>query len=262
MVLRGTVTQGEIGPKTLTVEFPVRTDEVDRDGRMQLAALVLYLQEAAARHAADLGVSMQQLAEQGLAWVLARFRIRIVRLPTWRETVAVETWPSAIERIYAMRDYLVRDADGRELARADSAWLMMRIDSRRPVRLPRDFGQRVPAGILRSFEDSILNPLELGDDLPIQNSSFEVREADTDINGHVNHAALIGWMIDSALDRLDSSTGLRELVVHFREEAVPGDQVRVDCRPGAAGSNGRSVDHIIRKQGSAGPVLLGRSHWE
>ena len=61
------------GPKTAAVwteAFPVRAYEADVNGTLSIAHLCNYLQEAAGNHARSLGVSVEQLQELDLTWML------------------------------------------------------------------------------------------------------------------------------------------------------------------------------------------------
>lgn len=72
--------------------FRVRASEVDAAGEATLPALCNLLQEAADRHAASLGVAVDQiLAEHGETWVLHRLALRLHRPARWRDEVTVET---------------------------------------------------------------------------------------------------------------------------------------------------------------------------
>src|SRR6185369_646007 len=100
---------------------------VDASGRIGVRALCVYLQEAAGNDARRLGVSMGQLLERDLAWMLHRLRLVIVpgapTLPGSRLSVA--TWARRFERVIALRDFEVRDEAGALLAAATSRWVVV-----------------------------------------------------------------------------------------------------------------------------------------
>jgi medium-chain acyl-[acyl-carrier-protein] hydrolase len=113
--------------------FSVHTYELEPGQHVSVPALAAFLQEAAAHSAHALGYSVPQLLEKNLTWVLSRLRIRLRELPGWKAELTVQSWPSGLERLFALRDYRILE-QGREIVAATSAWLMLDVQSRRPVR--------------------------------------------------------------------------------------------------------------------------------
>ena len=77
-----------------TSHFTVRSNELDYRGRVTMPTLVSYMQEAAWENTRDLGISMYDLLERGLTWVLQRMRVEMLRYPEHGESITVETWAS------------------------------------------------------------------------------------------------------------------------------------------------------------------------
>jgi len=57
--------------------YPIRSYEVDCGGKLSIIAIFNFMQEAASKHAAALGVSIQQLREEDFTWLLSRLKIKI-----------------------------------------------------------------------------------------------------------------------------------------------------------------------------------------
>ena len=92
--------------------FTIYTFQEDETCTATVQALCEYMQEAAGNHAALLGVSIERLHDEGVAWVLARMRVAPVALPRVHERIQVETWPVGIEGLQFRRDFIVRREDG------------------------------------------------------------------------------------------------------------------------------------------------------
>ena len=112
-------------PPTHRETFRVRCRETDRNGMLKLSSWFDFLQEAAANHAARLGVGLEALSERGLLWVLSRLHLSICRYPAIGEPGTVETWPNGFRRLFAHRQFRLTGEDGGELAVASSAWLLL-----------------------------------------------------------------------------------------------------------------------------------------
>lgn len=119
-------------------EGRVRYSECDDAGRLSLVSLINYFQDCSTFQSESLGLGIARLAEERLAWVLALWRIEIDELPPFGAPVEVSTWCYEMTRAHARRNFELRGADGRSLARADSQWLVFDVDRGRATRVPAE----------------------------------------------------------------------------------------------------------------------------
>ena len=134
--------------------FAVRFGVIDRSDRLTLDAVFQLFQEAAISHAENLGVGREDMARSRQVWILSRMSVLIERRPKYGETLTVRSWPRGGERLFALRDYDIRDASDTPVVRARSGWLIIDMEKRRPLRpqsvmdtLPRNEGlDALPAG--------------------------------------------------------------------------------------------------------------------
>jgi len=221
--------------ESLRSRFTVHTYEVDAFGQLAVPALAGFLAETAARHATALGVGVEALAARGLAWVLVRQRLEILRTPGLHEELEVETWPSGVERLAALRDFRVRGGDGAEVARAASQWFVLDLATRRP-RPPLEvldaarFRVEVPHAL--SFADGKLRALERWE----RERRFHTRYADIDRNLHVNNGSYLGWAIEAMPREAWQSLRLAALDVEFRAECTLGSAVLSRLLPSGEGA--------------------------
>lgn len=207
-----------------TESFPVRSYDVTPRGTASVLALCDFLQESAGNHAAELGVSMEELLAGDQAWVLAFLHLHIDRYPAWHDTVEVKTWPSGLERLYATREFVL-SASGTSFARATSAWLVIDTNRRRPCRPPKVLHElstpsREPA-VEHNFE-----PLSVPDGPPDHKRDFRVRYHDLDVNRHVNNVRYVEWAVETLPSAWIDSRLVTDLSLQFRAETTSGDPVR------------------------------------
>ncbi|HDR89731.1 MAG TPA: hypothetical protein ENN63_08925 [Bacteroidetes bacterium] len=179
----------------LHTPFTVTSADTDMYGRIRLSALLNFLIQSAIQSADNLGFGFGHLKKQQLFWVLSRMNLEMIRPLTWYETVEVETWPKDVEKILYIRDFLIRDRNGKIVARATSGWLAIDTETKRP-------------GLYRGFEAESLTrlknkhaleefpqkmpPVEKGEEFHIQPAYF-----DMDLNRHVTSTRYIDWMMDT-----------------------------------------------------------------
>jgi len=202
----------------------VRASDVTPHGTTSVLALATYFQEAAGRHADALGVSMQDLLTDGKAWVLARLRMEVDRLPEWEEEIVLETWPSGLDGLFATREVLFLGEGGQPLGRGTSAWLVIDAERRRPLRPPSAlYDIEVPdrPAPLGRAEDDLSAPSRTD-----REQTFTVRYHDLDLNRHVNNVRYLEWALETLpLEVLDTCR-CRGLALQFEAETTFGDPVR------------------------------------
>ncbi|GHU68448.1 hypothetical protein FACS189447_10920 [Spirochaetia bacterium] len=203
--------------------------DADRSKRLTLGAAFGYFQEAALAHAEHLGVGVDDFAKTGQGWVLSRISVFMERRPRFGETVTVETWPRGWEKLFALRDYVIRDNSGKAIVRGRANWLILDIEKHRLLR-PKDIMEKLPLNEgMDALSQGILKSQER-DDLA-KKSERRAAYSDIDFYGHVNNARYIQWIqdvIDPGI--LDASDQIR-LDISYVNEVRPGEIVELWSAP-------------------------------
>ena len=200
--------------------FRVRASEMGPDTRLRLPALFDLFQEAAGNNAAALGWGSDVLLARGQTWILSRLTVRLFTLPAWREDITVETWPAGLHRLWALREFRVAGADGTELARATSGWILLDVLKKRPLRQSPDLVEAAKTSPPRLIEDSF-EPLSAPDMAAGSPAPpFRVTRYDLDLNSHANNVTILRALL-TALPVAAAPPLTFE--ADFRGEAFEGD---------------------------------------
>jgi medium-chain acyl-[acyl-carrier-protein] hydrolase len=237
--------------------YQVRSYEVDCHHRLSVLAIFNFMQEAASRHAEALGVSIQHLLSENYTWLLSRLKIRIASFPQWKDQIRISTWPSGSRRLFALRDFEFRDKDNLIVAAAVSAWLVLDVQKRRPVRIG-PFVDR-----LKPLEGDHVLPDTL-DKLPglegrTHEKKFVVRHRDLDINQHVNNVSFVEWLVESIPARILNAAELAELEINFLAEAFYEDHILAVCHP--QDSHNTSFYHSLTRPQDGQELVRARTVW-
>jgi len=224
--------------------FSVRSYETDPQGRLQVPILCQLLQEAATAHAAILGVAVESLIDDGVAWVLSRLHLEMKRWPAAEENVVIETWPEAASRLFTERRFELFDESERRMGSVSTLWLVLDLERRRPVRLPATVLERLTEHELgpepRRFGD--LAPPD-----PVENElGFTVRRSDLDLAGHVNNTSYIEWAIEAVPGEVWSTADLRELDIHFLSECHHGQSAVSRSQVVDRGDDSEVLHQLVR----------------
>jgi acyl-ACP thioesterase len=239
---------------TYSEEFGVRVCDTDPWGRATVRTLLLLLQEAATSHATDLGVAVDYLIENRLAWVMVRLQVSMTSWPHGGDTIAVETWVHSASRVMTERRFRVIGGGGAVLGDVVTQWVILDTARRRPVRLPK-FALDAIAPVVRAEKPVSLDEIpEL--DASEHDRTFEVRFSDLDIAQHVNNAAYIQWISETVPEEKLRTHIPHRIDAHYLAECRFGDVVDSRSAETAGG-----FLHSLRRRSDGAEVLRARTRW-
>lgn len=201
-------------------KFEVLSFQIDPEGRLRMSALADLMQEVAWKHAdsRDFG---KVLFDQGYIWVLSRFEITVHRMPSWGEEIIVKTAGRGIDKLFALREFLVISPTGEVLAEAMSAWLLLEIKSKRPQRP----GNILPAELFSFIDGSQIMPDKISfPEKPVLGDLIKVRPFDMDMNNHVNNVSYIRWVEDFCLIH---KTNLEHILINYLAEVMLNQEIEI-----------------------------------
>ena len=200
--------------------FLIPTFATDRFNRLKCSYLLGLAQEVAGDHSALLKADFDHTQ---LYWVITRQKVQISRLPAAGETITLETWPMPTTRVAYPRSTIAYDAQGKELFRSISLWVLMDPKSRAMV-LPGKSGVTVE-GLLRGSELAVPGSLVPGQQKNITTRTVCYTELDG--NGHMNNARYLDWLDDLLSASFHSNHTPREFTVCYLSEAREGETVEL-----------------------------------
>lgn len=246
------------GPPTWHDVFEVGSYWADLSGHIYPHALLQAFQDSAWKHAEALGLGYSHLDRDSLLWVLSRLDIHITRLPEWGETMRLETWPTRTHRLFALREFCLYDDDERELLRANSAWLVLDGQARRPVKpQPVVEARNIPVNP-GNYDDPPPKVQDVTSE-PSGEYSLRVRYSDIDAQGHVNNARYLEWMLNAMADDWLLRYRPREISINFVKECRIGETLKVSYTPSSTEARERTR-HAIYQDGA--PVSLLSVAWD
>jgi len=203
--------------------YRIRSYEVDINNRVRLDILFHLMTETASNQVDRCGVGIEDLMVNQEVWVLSRLLIAMERYPGTGEEVLVKTWPRGIERLFALRDFLISDTKGVVLGRATSNWLLLDTASRRPKRLDRVFQAMPVSPDQRAMKQKL-------DKLPILKSGeqagmIEAAYSQIDRNNHVNNAQYVEWILNAFPPEIHRHHYLSRLQINFLAETKFRDRI-------------------------------------
>ena len=204
-------------------QFTVSEMQVDRFGRVKPSVLLYYIQEAAGQHCSLLAVDHDTLSHKHLFWAVTRNRVQITRLPRLGEQIFIETWPMPTTRVAYPRSVVAFDAEGQELFRSISLWVLMD-DRTRGMVLPGQSGVIVD-GTLTGTELTV--PRAIATRTMANSKTCAVGYSLLDRNGHMNNTRYMDWVDDLLDSDFHREHPAQEFTLCYLNEAREGDAVNL-----------------------------------
>lgn len=202
--------------------------------RLGLYGLLRILQDAAWLHADELGCGYNAMAQQGIFWVLTRQRVHMTRWPNWGEKLTVRSWARPLNGPRAPRDFSLY-VDGEPVGEATTLWLTLDARTRKPQR-------NFPAIACRTDGALTINAEKIQpDDNMTDIATRRVRNADIDMNGHVNNTSYGGWILDTLPYEVIATHTVTDYEINFLAETQRAETVTL--------SRGQEVDGASLYQG-------------
>lgn len=210
-----------------SIDHTIACYEADANKVMRPTAMLDIMQEAANVSATSLGFGYDEMIETNTAWVLSRIHVRFKKNPLWRDTVNLKTWHKGVAKLFYLRDFILSDNNGNRLAEATSSWLIIDMNTRRLVRnseLASNPEKCTKEDAIAEPADKVVLPVDIEPELV---RKHPVTWSEIDPNGHVNNVKYVAWAIDAVKLEDITEKPLKELLVNYDAEVMPGDVVRI-----------------------------------
>lgn len=207
-------------------KFILRTSDFDRWGRLQPSSILELFQDAAGIHAARLDAGAAQMQQRQLLWVLTKVRFRVLGAARMFQEVTVRTWPLPPGRLGFQREYQILDAEGRELVRGSSQWVLIHSEKRCFMPAKDVYPPELVYCTETMFEEKMLRLRDFepqGEPLCLRPGFSQL-----DINGHVNNSRYAAFVLDVLVPGENESIASFQLDYH--REVQPGMQLQIFTR--------------------------------
>lgn len=204
-------------------EFTIHSYQTNENGEAKVSALYNIMLEAAWAHASKLDWGYDSLQTRQLFWALSRIRFEIASLPKWRDKITLETWPSGNDRMFAFREFRLKDESGKEFLRANSAWLVLDLASHKIVSFSDqgDLPHRIDA-------DPCTQPKRLRHRITDAELNYQtILYSDIDVNRHFNSVRAFERIIDAHETEFLQQHQIQLIEINYAKEGFVGDEIAV-----------------------------------
>ncbi len=197
----------------------IRFSEVGQDRKQTIVSLVDYFQDASIFQSEDRGVGLEFMDAHHCLWVLVFWQIDITRRAKLGERVVSQTRPYAFKAFYGYRNFALLNERGAYLAKANSVWTLMDLQTGRPIRVLPELIEAY--GMDPKLEMEYLPRKIRVSEKGKRMETISVAKHHLDTNHHVNN----GQYIAIAQEFLPEEFETKRLCVEYRKQAHLHDRM-------------------------------------
>ncbi|MBO7230801.1 MAG: hypothetical protein J6V20_05260 [Bacteroidaceae bacterium] len=210
--------------KIFSKNYTITCYEADANQFMRPTAMLDLMQEAANVNASTLGFGYDEMINSNTAWVLSRIHVKFNNTPKWRDEVNLKTWHKGVSKLFYLRDFILSDKEGNPMILATTSWLIIDMNTRRLVRNSDLALSDTAMHAIETPADKVVIPVDIEPELV---RKHPVTWSEIDTNGHVNNVKYAVWAIDAVKPEDIKERPLKELLINYDAEVMPGDVVKI-----------------------------------
>ncbi len=129
-------------PAVFLHEVTADESTIDANGHVNNVVFVQWMQDVAIKHWESRGgIGLQQ--QEHATWVARSHHIEYLSPAQLDDRITIRTWVANVRRVRSVRRYeFLRDTDQQLLARGETDWVFVDVDSGRPKSIPAEFMQQ------------------------------------------------------------------------------------------------------------------------
>lgn len=234
-------------------EYTIHYYETGSRQELKITSLMKYFEEAALLQSEERKVGLDYYRENQVVWMLHKWDITVHNYPVFGQRILVRTLPVSMAGFLGYRRFWVFDGAGDPLVSATSAWIFVNTSNKRPIRVTQDMKQAY------RNEDRPENKLEMAEIPALQKTDFSrefyVRQADIDINRHVNNVRYVDWALEALPPEILQENRLENIRIVFKKETTYGQKIQSQAEIRDVKEGKCSLHNILDEQGNEACAL-------
>jgi len=228
-------------------EYDINYYNCDQNLDLSVVSLLRFFEDLAITHTEAVNLGFMFYEQNKVAWFLTRWLINIHSLPKFNQRIKIITNPKSFYNFYANREYQVIDETGNEIISADTLWVFIDAETRKPRKIPEqvylgyglnDDGRKYFSKLeeVKAFQqsDSFRN--------------FQILRRDIDYNNHANNSQYLSYAMETVPNEFLIQHRIKKLIVNYNKEAYLNDIIKVTTAVKSEG--GISYYHLMNKGNS------------
>lgn len=203
--------------------YKIGLEDIGRNNEATNKALLAIMQDIACLHSASVGYGVLEIETKKRAWMLLDWKMEVIKRPKYNDDINVETWSRKVERLYAYRDFQLKDKEGNIIAIGTSRWIFVDTERKRPVRLTADIADLYESETDKNVFLEEMEDIKCGDYL--FKKDYCVQRRDIDINQHMNNLSYLDMAYEILPEDIYNTKVFNNIRIVYKKEILYGEKV-------------------------------------
>ena len=203
--------------------YKISLEDIGRNNEATNKALLAIMQDIACLHSESVGYGVLEIETKKRAWMLLDWKMEVIKRPKYNDEINVETWSRKVERLYAYRDFQLKDKEGNIIAIGTSRWIFVDTERKRPVRLTADIADLYESETDKNVFLEEMEDIKCGDYL--FKKDYCVQRRDIDINQHMNNLSYLDMAYEILPEDIYNTKVFNNIRIVYKKEILYGEKV-------------------------------------
>ncbi len=171
---------------TFIENFKMGLTDIEKDNKIKNIAILKMLENIGSYHSDIAGYGTNDIPIKKLSWILLDWKLKVIKRPTYGETLGIHTWARVANKFFTYRDFEIYDGNKNLCAIATSKWTLINIEEGKMSKITEDVINSYKPEEKEVFEKEKLEKLQEPKEF-INNITYTVKRKDIDINKHMHN---------------------------------------------------------------------------
>ena len=215
--------KGKVNVMIYSNNYKIGIEDIGVNNEATNKALLAIMEDVAGLHSESVGYGVFEVETKNRAWLLLDWKMKVIKRPKYNDKIIAETWSRKVERLYAYRDFQLKDEQGNVIVIGTSRWIFVDTKRRRPVRLTEDI-----TSLYESETDKSVFPEEMEnigcDDYDFK-KDYHVQRRDIDINDHMHNLSYLEMAYEILPLEIYQNKVFDNVRIAYKKEIVYGQKI-------------------------------------
>ena len=171
---------------TFIENFKMGLTDIEKDNKIKNIAILKMLENIGSYHSDIAGYGTNDIPIKKLSWILLDWKLKVIKRPTYGETLEIHTWARVANKFFTYRDFEIYDGNKNLCAIATSKWTLINIEEGKMSKITEEVINSYKPEEKEVFEKEKLEKLQEPKEF-ISSIKYEIKRKDIDINKHMHN---------------------------------------------------------------------------
>lgn len=208
-------------------EYVVGLADTGKEYKVTNKGLLGYLEDIGSSHSDLVGYGPNHLEDTKITWLLADWKLQVIKRPYLKERLLIKTWAALSERCTTYRNFEIYNQHNELIAKATSKWIFFNYETKKLERLTSEIYELYnPEPEKLVFEENKLDKLTQPQSFT-RELEYTIRRADIDINNHVHNLNYLDFAYEILPDEVYNNDELNNVRISYKKEIKYGETIKI-----------------------------------